>query len=75
MKCPKCNKEIDHVDITSDYGSSSVGYLEGNKVGCLKGNKIVEYEMIVRCMGEEFSELISIECPECNKDISDVVER
>jgi len=63
MRCPKCKKEIDHVDITSDYGSSSVGYL--------KGNKIVEYEI----MSEEFSELISIECPECNKDISDSVEK
>lgn len=66
MRCPKCNKEIDHVDITSDYGSSSVGYL--------KGNKIVEYEMVVRCMGEEFSEIISIECPECSKDIRDDIK-
>jgi len=67
MKCPKCKKEIDHVDITSDYGSSSVGYL--------KGNKIVEYEMVVRCMGEEFSEIISIECPECGNDISNSIEK
>jgi len=67
MRCPKCNKEIDHVDITSDYGSSSVGYL--------KGNKIVEYEMIKRRMGEEFSEIVSIECPECSEDISDSVEK
>lgn len=67
MKCPKCKKEIDHVDIISDYGSSSVGYL--------KGNEIVEYEVIKRRMGEEFSEIISIECPECGEDISDSVEK
>ena len=67
MKCPKCNKEIEHVDIESDYGSSSVGYL--------KGNKIVEYEMVEGAVGDEFSEIISIECPECSKDISDSVEK
>lgn len=67
MKCPKCNKEIKHVDITSDYGSLSVGYL--------KGNKIVEYEMVEGAVGEEFSEIISIECPECGDDITDSIEK
>lgn len=67
MKCPKCKKEIDHVDIISDYGSSSVGYL--------KGNKIVEYEIVKTETGEELSELTFIHCPECSKDISDSVEK
>ena len=67
MKCPKCNKEIEHVDITSGYGSSSVGYL--------KGNKIAEYEMVEGAVGDEFSEIISIECPECGDDISDSIAK
>lgn len=67
MRCPKCNKEIDYVDVLSEYNSEYKGYL--------KGNKIVEYEMVKMETGEELSELTFIHCPECGEDISDSMKK
>ena len=65
MKCPKCNKEIDFVDVSSEYGSQCTGYL--------RGNKIIEYETVKKETGEELSEQTFIHYPECGEDISDIV--
>lgn len=67
MRCPKCNKEIDYVDIESDYGSLSKGYL--------KGNTIVEYEIVKTEIGEELSESTFIYCPECGEEISNSIKK
>ena len=60
MKCPKCKKEIKSVRV----------YSETWQKGTLKGNVIEDYGKI-----EELTETISIECPECNEDISEHIEQ
>lgn len=59
MKCPKCNKEIDHVEVKST--SWQRGLLEEGT------NKIIDYEPL------ENRETKCI-CPECIEDITDDVE-
>ena len=58
MKCPKCNKEIEQVNVYSECWQKST----------LDGNKINYYGSV------EVLETIEIECPECHADIRDYVE-
>ena len=58
MKCPKCKKEIDYVNV----------YSECVQHGELEGNNIKEYGAV-----DEILETLDIECPECTASIKDVV--
>jgi Zn finger protein HypA/HybF involved in hydrogenase expression len=58
MICPKCEKEITHVNVISECWQQ----------GTLDGNKIISYGSV------EVLETIEIECPECHADIRDYVE-
>jgi len=59
MKCPTCKKELDSVVVVSECW----------QLATLDGNKIVDYGSV-----EEIGPLIKIECQECGKDLTKVVE-
>jgi len=59
MKCPKCKKEIDEVNVISECWQ---------KAEIDKG-KVFNYGSI-----EEILETKKVECPECYEDISNYVE-
>jgi len=60
MKCPKCKKEINQVNIVNECWQ---------KAGINKKGKIVDYGSI-----EEILEPVKIECPECFDDISQYID-
>lgn len=58
MKCPKCNKEIDHVDVFA------VCYQKGHLIG----NEITGYSSL------NIESTQNINCPECHEDISTAIK-
>lgn len=58
MKCPKCEKEIEEVNVISSCWQKAT----------LRGNKIDEYGSV-----EDILDTIKIECPECLENISKFV--
>jgi len=58
--CPGCKKALDDVRV----------YSEAYQIGELQGNKIVVYGSV-----EELTETVGIECPECGKDIMNLIEQ
>jgi len=59
MKCPKCKKEINNVNVIYKCWQKAE----------LLGNKIINYGREI----EETLEITKIECPKCHKDISNYV--
>ena len=59
MKCPKCKENIEYVNVISRC----------RQEGELKDNRIVDYGSV-----EEIEETLSIECPLCQEDLSDMIE-
>jgi hypothetical protein len=59
MKCKGCKKKIERVLIYSDCW----------QFGMLRGNRIVEFGSV-----EEVMNTTSIECPECNEDLTKEVQ-
>ena len=55
MKCPKCKKEIEYVNVISTCWQKAE----------LKGNEIVDYGEV-----KDIEKLLFIECPECQAKIT-----
>ena len=60
MKCPKCNKEIEYVNVISKCWQKAQ----------LEGNKITNYGSV-----EEVSDTQFIECPECLEKITKYIKQ
>jgi len=60
MKCPKCKKEIERVNV----------YSECRQTAWLKGNKIDTYDSVE----EVLDTTTGIECPECGEDIKKYIK-
>jgi DNA-directed RNA polymerase subunit RPC12/RpoP len=59
MECPKCKKEINHVNVFSQCWQRAD----------LEGNQIVEYGIV-----EDVLETQGIECPLCGGDVSEFIK-
>jgi len=60
MKCPRCGKEINKVEII----------VQTRLVGKLRGNRIVEQEPL-----GDVDDSREIKCPECNQEITRFIRR
>jgi hypothetical protein len=60
MICPKCEKEITHVNVISGCWQKGTLEDDSNKINCYGSVEVLETS--------------EIECPECYADISDSVE-
>lgn len=59
MKCPKCEKKIDFVNV----------YSQCKQEGELQGNKIVDYSEV-----KDVLETLGIECPYCGEEIQNHIQ-